>query len=152
VSVATCPHYCTDSDVTWANGRVPPSCAPSGRFAIGARVSLLRQHSAAHIGNRCMTAQRTHTHTRPFYGPFSGTTRVSRCQKKSSSGLYSAREDNRGRHTDHPAGRHSIRTNQHSPPSSPPFFTGRMPFLPPNQKCQSTEGKYDSIAVNVKCQ
>jgi len=24
------------------------------------------------------------THTQPFYGPFSGTTRVSRCQKKSS--------------------------------------------------------------------
>jgi len=28
----------------------------------------------------------------PFYGPFSGTTRVSRCQK-SNSGLYGARED-----------------------------------------------------------
>jgi len=23
---------------------------------------------------------------------------------------------------------------------SPPFFTGRMPFLPPSQQCQSTEG------------
>jgi len=22
----------------------------------------------------------------------------------------------------------------------PPFFTGRMPFLPPNQQCQSSEG------------
>jgi len=22
----------------------------------------------------------------------------------------------------------------------PPFFTGRMPFLSPNQQCQSTEG------------
>jgi len=22
----------------------------------------------------------------------------------------------------------------------PPFFTSRMPFLPPNQQCQSTEG------------
>jgi len=28
-------------------------------------------------------------------------------------------------------------TNQH-----PVFFTGRMPFLSPNQQCQSTEGKY----------
>jgi len=28
----------------------------------------------------------------PFYGPFSRTTRVSRCQK-STSGLYGARED-----------------------------------------------------------
>jgi len=30
-----------------------------------------------------------------------------------------------------------ITTNE--PTSS--FFTGRMPFLPPNQQCQSTEGK-----------
>jgi len=48
---------------------------------------------------------------------------------------------NRGRHTDHPAGRHSIRTNQCPPPPSP-IFTGRMPFLPPNQQCQSTEGSH----------
>ena len=34
-----------------------------------------------------------HTHTpQPFYGPFSGTTRVSWCQKR-TSGLYGARED-----------------------------------------------------------
>jgi len=32
------------------------------------------------------------TYTRPFYSPFSGTTRVSRCQKR-TSGLYGARED-----------------------------------------------------------
>jgi len=30
-----------------------------------------------------------------FYSHFSGTTRVSQCQKKASSGLYSAREDNK---------------------------------------------------------
>ena len=48
---------------------------------------------------------------------------------------------NRGRHTDHPAGCHSIRTNQRLPPPFPHiFFTGRMPFLPPNQQRQSTEG------------
>jgi len=28
----------------------------------------------------------------PFYGPFSGNTRVSRCQQR-TSGLYGARED-----------------------------------------------------------
>jgi len=27
-----------------------------------------------------------------------------------------------------------------APPQPPRFFTGRMPFLPPNQQCQSTEG------------
>jgi len=34
-----------------------------------------------------------HTTTpQPFYGPFSGTIRVSQCQKR-TSGLYGARED-----------------------------------------------------------
>jgi len=45
----------------------------------------------------------------------------------------------RGRYTDHPAGRHSIRTNQCPPPPSPPLFTSRIPFLLPNQQCESTE-------------
>jgi len=36
---------------------------------------------------------------------------------------------NRGRHTNYLAS------------TIPPFFTGRMPFLLPNQQCQSTEGK-----------
>jgi len=39
-------HYCTDSDVTWGNGRGAPSCALLGGFAIGARVVLLWQRSA----------------------------------------------------------------------------------------------------------
>jgi len=42
--------------------------------------------------------------------------------------------------TDCPAGRHSIRMKQCLPPPSVHFFTGRMPFLPPNHQCQSTEG------------
>jgi len=37
---------------------------------------------------------------------------------------------NRGRYTNHPAGCYSIWTNQYL--HHPPFFTGRMPFLPPN--------------------
>jgi len=35
---------------------------------------------------------------------------------------------NKGRHRNHPAGCHSIRTSQCPPPPSPHFFTGRMPF------------------------
>jgi len=33
----------------------------------------------------------------------------------------------------------------------PHFFTDRMPFLPPNQQSQSTEGNYDSfhLWINV---
>jgi len=45
---------------------------------------------------RCTTTKcTTPTHTTPhatFYGPFSRTTRVSRCQRR-TSGLYGARED-----------------------------------------------------------
>jgi len=59
----------------------------------------------------------------PFYGPFSGTTRVSRCQKR-TSGLYGAREINRDRHTDHLAEHHSIQTNQCPPAPSPHIFYG----------------------------
>ena len=58
---------------------------------------------------------------------------------------------NRGRHTDKMAGRHSIRTNQYPPPpSSPYFFTGRMPLLPPNQQRQSTEGNNYRIKPKLK--
>jgi len=47
----------------------------------------------------------------------------------------------RGKDTHRPSGwRHSIRTKECPPPPSH-FFTGRMPLLPLNQQCQSTEGK-----------
>jgi len=61
----------------------------------------------------------------PFYDHFSGTTRVSRCQKRNFWTLWC-----KGRITE--ADTLTI---------LPYFFTGRMPFLPPNQQCQSTEGK-----------
>jgi len=48
-------------------------------------------------------------------------------------------------------GRHSIRTKPCPPPPSPIFFTGRIPFLPPNQQCQSTEGT-DSISQYLTTQ
>ena len=91
----------------------------------------------------------THTHTQPFYRPFFGTTGVSRRQKKSSSGIYGARENNRGRHTDHPAGRRSIRTNQRPPPSSPIFSRpDAVPACRPT-KSQSTEGK-ELVLITVQ--
>jgi len=61
------------------------------------------------------------TTPQPFYGPFSGTTRVSRCQKRTLDFMVQGKI-NRGRHTDHPAGRHSIRTNQCPPAPSPIFY------------------------------
>jgi len=64
----------------------------------------------------------THTHTQPFYGPFSGTTKF----------LWTFMvqgENNGGRHTDHLAGRHSIQISQR-PTSIIPSFWLQMPFLP----------------------
>jgi len=50
-------------------------------------------------------------------------------------------EINKGSHTDHLAGCHSIRTNQcPPPPHTHIYFMDRIPFMPPNQQCQSTEG------------
>jgi len=59
-----------------------------------------------------------HTHTHPFIGHFSGTTQVSQYQK----------------------GKKPIWILLKQVPHHSKFFTGRMPFLPPNQQRQSTEG------------
>jgi len=80
----------------------------------------------------------THTHTHPFKGPFSGTTRVSRYQpiwillkQETVSGSDISwnicKSASRSRQITTPAPHHSK------------FFTGRMPFLPPNQQRQSTK-------------
>jgi len=44
---------------------------------------------------------------------------------------------NRGRHTDHPAGRHSIRTNRCPPPPSPHFFQAGCPSWCPTNSVKA---------------
>ena len=85
----------------------------------------------------------THTHTHPFNGPFSRTTRVSRYQKGKINLDFTEARDSEWQW--HQLSRMqvstSLQTDNHT--STPPlccFFTGRMPFLPPNQQRQSTEG------------
>ena len=84
------------------------------------------------------------SHTHPFNGPFSRTTRVSQYQKgKTNLDFTKARESECNgiswaicksapcsRQTTTPAHHHSS------------LFTGRMPFLPPNQQRQSTKGRH----------
>jgi len=43
----------------------------------------------------------------------------------------------------------AFQTDNHANTSPLKFFTGRMPFLPPNQQCQSTEAMQQSI--NISC-
>jgi len=79
-----------------------------------------------------------HHHHNRFYGHFSATTQVSRCQKR-TSGLYGAREVTEAdtptiRLVATPSGLTSALVHH------PHVFRGRMPFLPPNRQCQSTEG------------
>jgi len=89
------------------------------------------------------------TYINPFNGPLSRTTRVNQYQKGktiwillkeetvSGSGISLAicKSAPRSRQTTMPAPHHSV-------------FTGRMPFLPPNQQCQSTEGTEDGDQIH----
>ena len=85
---------------------------------------------------------------RAFNGPLSGTTRVSQYQKGKTSVDFTEARDSEWQW--HQLGRTqvctSLQTDNHA--STPPlkFFTGRMPFLPPNQQRQSTEGI--NLAIN----
>ena len=103
---------------------------------------------------RCVTKRRYSaesiglSHTHPFNGPLSRTTRVSRYQKGNTNLDFTEARDSEWQwhQLDHMQVCTSLQTDNHA--STPPlsFFTGRMPFLPPNQQCQSTEG----LSVNMK--
>jgi len=43
--------------------------------------------------------------------------------------------------------RPKLQSNNHHQQTNIQFFTGRMPFLSPNQQCQSTEGKISSYGI-----
>jgi len=90
----------------------------------------------------------------PFNGPLAGTTRVGRYQKgKTNLDSTEARDSEWQWHQmGHMQVCTSLQTDNHvsTPPLS--FFRGRMPFLPPNQQCQSSEGKginLTSIAAEI---
>ena len=84
----------------------------------------------------------THTHTHTFNGPLSGTTRVSRYQKGKTIWILLKQETVSGSGISWAICKSAPRSRQ-IPCQHPTaqFFTGRMPFLPPNQQRQSTEGK-----------
>ena len=75
--------------------------------------------------------------THPFNGPLSGTTRVNQYQKGETNLDFTEARDSEWQW--HQLGHMQVCTSLQT--SNPPlsFFTGRIPFLPPNQQCQSTE-------------
>jgi len=74
--------------------------------------------------------------SQPFYGPFSGTTRVSWCRREPLDFMVQGKI-NRGRHTDHPAGRLPIQTNQCPPPPSPYFLQAGCPSCCPTNSIKA---------------
>jgi len=82
------------------------------------------------------------THTQPFNGPLSGTTLMILYQKGKTNLDFTEARDSEWQW--HQLGRGQVCTSlqTHNHASTPPlsFFTGRMPFLPPKQQCQGTEG------------
>ena len=88
----------------------------------------------------------THTHLTAL---FSGTTQVSRYQKGKTNLDFTEARDSEWQW--HQLGQMQVcnllQTDNHA--STPPliFFTGRMPFLPPNQQRQSTEGMHNTGAM-----
>ena len=87
------------------------------------------------------------THTHQFNGPFSGTTRVGRYQKgKTNLDFTEARDSEWQWHQlGHMQVCTSLPIDSHASTSPLSFFADWMPFLSPNQQCQSTEG----IKVNI---
>jgi len=71
---------------------------------------------------------------------FSETTRVNQYQKGKTNLDFTEARDSEWHQLGHIQICPSCQTDNHA--STPPlkFFTGRMPFLPPNQQRQSTEG------------
>jgi len=74
----------------------------------------------------------------------SGTTQVSRYQKgKTNLDFTGARDSEWQWHQlDNMQVCTLLQTDNHASTLLLSFFTGRMPFLPPNQQCQSTEGNF----------
>jgi len=105
-----------------------------------AAISLhFKERASESMANKCDR----YTHTHPFKGPFSGNTRESQYQKGKTNLDFTEARDSEWQW--HQLGHMQVctllQTDNHT--STPPlmFLKGRVPFLPPNQQRQSTEGK-----------
>jgi len=88
-----------------------------------------------------MNNTHTHTHTQTFNSPLSGTIWVSRYQKGKPIWILLKQETVSGSSISWvicKSAPHSREITTQHPTSQ--FFTGWVPFLPPNQQRQSTEG------------
>jgi len=90
----------------------------------------------------------TDTHTHPFNDPFSGTTQVSWYQKGKTNLDFTEARDSEWQW--HQPGHMQVCTSLHTSTQPLSFFTGRMPFLPPNrQRLKCTANQIHSNQENV---
>jgi len=95
-----------------------------------------------HTRTHARTHARTHTHTHTSLTDlFPGLPRWAGTRKVNQSGFYWSKRPWAAVASAEPYASLHLAPNRHHA-STPPlsFFTGRMPFLPPNQQRQSTEG------------
>ena len=97
------------------------------------RMSLITHYKTVHFD------QHTHTHSR-LTALFPGLSGWASTKKVNQSGFHWSKRQWVAVASAGPQVCTSLHTDNHA--STPPlsFFTGRMPFLPPNQQRQSTEG------------
>jgi len=113
-------------------------------------------HTHAHTHARTQAHTHTHTHTHTFNGPFSGTTRVIRYQKGEINVDFTEARDSEWQW--HQLGHMQVASRSRQITTPVPhhssFLSGRMPFLPPNQQRQSTEGNLQvhQIRENIMTQ
>jgi len=134
--IAAPPH--DDHDELFISGVV-------GKLALVVLFACWAERSAA-SATLCIYVNQ---HTHPFNGPFSGTTRVSRYQKSKTNLDFTEARDREWQW--HQLGHMQVCTSLQitMPAHHHSVFTGRMPFLPPNQQRQSTEGLRKSIQYNT---
>ena len=126
----------------WAFLLVPAHPGSPGQRAVKRLLLLLlslNQHSSlrtAHmyvciIVHHCRTQHSTdHHHHNHFTALFLGPPGWAGARRELLDSMVQ-RKTNRGRSTDHPAGRHSIRTNHCPPPLSPHFLQAGCPSCCP---------------------
>jgi len=98
----------------------------------------------------CFSCYITRTHTAVQWPFFSCTTQVSQYQKGKTSLDFTEARDSEWQW--HQLGMRiciSLQTDNHASTPTLSFFTGRMPFLPPNQQHESTEGSYISCYITL---
>jgi len=103
-----------------------------------------RRDLARHVDQRSIAAY-THTHTRST-ALFPGPPGVSRYQKGNTNLDFTEARDSEWQWHQLGLLGHiqvciSLQTDNHASTPLLSFFTGRMPFLPPNQQHQSTEAR-----------